>query len=223
MVYDELRSLIIQARLAPGTRLVEQEVAARLGVSRTPVRAALARLQQEGLLAPAPTGTGTSLRAVVAPLTHGDGEEVFHLMGALEGVAARHAAALAQDTRLRLSDELKVLNTEFRRAAERRKGTQRSTVDADAEFHRRLVESAAGPRLLALHALMQPQAERYERAYLSLLTDDADAVEEDHLAIIRGIRDGDGPETQRAAQAHWRNAAERLRWAMQAGGERGAW
>lgn len=223
MVYEELRSMIIQARLAPGTRLVEQEVAARLGVSRTPVRAAFARLQQEGLLRPVPTTTGTGLRPVVAPLTRDDGEEVFQLMGSLEGVAAKQAASLARDDRLRLADEMKVLNSELRRASERRRGSQRNAIDADADFHRCLMEAAAGPRLLVLHAIMQPQAERYERVYMAALSQVADEIEDEHLAIIRGIRDGDGADTQRAVLAHWRNAAERLRWAMQAGGERGQW
>jgi len=48
MVYRELRELIVSGRLAPGTRLVETMVADRLGVSRTPVRSAFQRLQQEG-------------------------------------------------------------------------------------------------------------------------------------------------------------------------------
>lgn len=221
-VHEELRTLIIQGRLAPGARVIEQEIAARLGVSRTPVRTALARLQQEGLLTPVRAGTGTALRPVVTPLTRQDGEEVFQLMGALESLAGRQAAGLDRDNRLRLADELKVLNAEFRRAAERRRGL-RTPVDADADFHRKLVEGAGGPRLRALHAVMQPLSERYERVYLAVMTDAMDDIEDDHLAIIRAVRDGDAADSQRAVLGHWRNAAERLRWAMQAGGERGVW
>lgn len=223
MVYEELHSLIVQGRIAPGTRLVEQEIAARMGVSRTPVRAALARLQLEGLLTVRPTGTGTALRPAVAPLTRDDGEEVLLLMGALEGVAARQAAGLERDDRLRLADELKVLNTEFRRAVERRKGVHRSAVEADAELHRCLVAAAAGPRLRALHSLMQSQAERYERVYMAVMADVVGEIDDEHLTLVRALRDGDAADAQRAAQSHWRSGAERLRWAMQAAGERGAW
>jgi DNA-binding GntR family transcriptional regulator len=220
-VYDELRTLIIQGRMAPGARIIEQEVAARLGVSRTPVRAALTRLHQDGLLIANPTGTGTTTRLAIAPLTEEDGREVFQLMGALEGLAAREAAALDRQDRLRLADELKVLNGEFRRAAERRRGSHGSSVDLDAEFHRQLMNAAGGTRLRAMHTALHPHAERYERAYLITLTDTLDQIEEDHLAIVRAIRDGDAADAQRAAASHWRNAADTLQWAMHVSGERG--
>ena len=94
-VYERLRELIIDGRLAPGTRIVETDVAARLGVSRTPVRGALQRLQQEGFVVDSPTLQQT--RPTVAPLTSEDARELFLLVGALEGLAAssrrvRHAA-----------------------------------------------------------------------------------------------------------------------------------
>jgi DNA-binding GntR family transcriptional regulator len=54
-VYQQLRALIIDGRLAPGTRIVETDVATRLGVSRTPVRGAFQRLQQEGYVVDSPT------------------------------------------------------------------------------------------------------------------------------------------------------------------------
>src|ERR687889_2594538 len=89
-VYERLRELIIDGRLAPGTRIVETEVAARLGVSRTPVRGALQRLQQEGYVVDSPTLQQT--RPTVAPLTSDDARDLFLLVGALEGLAAYRAA-----------------------------------------------------------------------------------------------------------------------------------
>src|SRR5678809_266639 len=91
-VYERLRALIIDGRLAPGTRIVETEVAARLGVSRTPVRGALQRLQQEGFIVDSPTLQQT--RPTVAPLTSEDARELFLLVGALEGLAAHRAASV---------------------------------------------------------------------------------------------------------------------------------
>ncbi|HJU65178.1 MAG TPA: GntR family transcriptional regulator, partial [Gemmatimonadaceae bacterium] len=96
-VYHQLRTLIVEARLAPGTRLVESEIAARLGVSRTPVRSALQRLQQEGYVIASPHLQ--NVRLTVAPLTREDSRELFHLVGELEGLAARGAAELPASDR----------------------------------------------------------------------------------------------------------------------------
>src|SRR5204862_3341541 len=89
-VYQRLRDLIVQGLLAPGSRVVETEVASRLGVSRTPVREALQRLQQEGFVVGAPGAQ--QARLTVAPLTKADVHEVLNIVGELEGLAARWAA-----------------------------------------------------------------------------------------------------------------------------------
>src|SRR5688500_13415152 len=89
-VYGRLRDLIVQGSLAPGSRIVETEIATRLGVSRTPVHEALQRLQQEGFVMGAP-GAQQS-RLTVAPLTQDDVHELLDIVGALEGLGARRAA-----------------------------------------------------------------------------------------------------------------------------------
>src|SRR5258705_385629 len=89
-VYERLRALIVDGRLAPGARIVETDVASRLGVSRTPVRGALQRLQHEGYVVDSPTLQQT--RPTVAPLTSEDALDLFLLVGALEGLAAFRAA-----------------------------------------------------------------------------------------------------------------------------------
>src|SRR5687768_9042809 len=73
VVYHRLRELIVRGRLAPGARIIETVIAARLGVSRTPVRAALQRLQQEGYVVVA--SPGQQSRMAVAPLTQEDALE----------------------------------------------------------------------------------------------------------------------------------------------------
>ena len=81
-VYERLRELIIDGRLAPGARIVETDVAARLGVSRTPVRGALQRLQQEGFVVDSPTLQQT--RPTVAPLTSEDARELLLEFGDID-------------------------------------------------------------------------------------------------------------------------------------------
>jgi Transcriptional regulators len=84
-VYLRLRELIVHGLLAPGSRVVETEVASRLGVSRTPVREALQRLQQEGFVVGA--AGAQQARLTVAPLTRADVHELLNIVGELEGSA----------------------------------------------------------------------------------------------------------------------------------------
>src|SRR3954468_9798095 len=110
-VYARLRDLIVEGLLAPGSRIVETEIASRLGVSRTPVREALQRLQQEGYVMGSP-GAQQS-RLTVAPLTQNDVYELLNIVGALEGMGARGAASLPQNDRRNLARDLKALNADF--------------------------------------------------------------------------------------------------------------
>ena len=101
-VYLRLRDLIVQGLLAPGSRVVETEVASRLGVSRTPVREALQRLQQRGLLV---LGSGRGL--VVAHLSQQQVVELYAMREILEGSAARFAARHANELlQVRLQKDL---------------------------------------------------------------------------------------------------------------------
>src|SRR5213082_3797669 len=106
-VYARLRDLIVQGSLSPGSRIIETEIASRLGVSRTPVREALQRLQQEGYVMGSP-GAQQS-RLTVAPLTRDDVYELLNIVGALEGMGARGAALLSQTERRNLVRDLKAL------------------------------------------------------------------------------------------------------------------
>src|SRR5213076_3388596 len=107
-VYARLRDLIVQGSLAPGSRIIETEIATRLGVSRTPVREALQRLQQEGFVNGTP-GAQQS-RLTVAPLTRADVHELLNVVGALEGLGAFEAAALEETRRRALAAELREIN-----------------------------------------------------------------------------------------------------------------
>src|SRR5215207_7737784 len=157
-VYERLRELIIDGRLAPGARIVETDVAARLGVSRTPVRGALQRLQQEGFVVDSPTLRQT--RPTVAPLTSDDARELFVLVGALEGLAAHRAALGSPSQRSALATTLATINRALAAAVAAARPDHRRIFELDEQFHRSYME-AAGPRVLAMHGRVKPQAERY--------------------------------------------------------------
>ena len=219
-VYERLRALIIDGRLAPGTRLVETDIASRLGVSRTPVRGALQRLQQEGYVVDSPTLRQT--RPTVAPLTSDDAHELFVLVGALEGLAAARAALGTPAERTALATELAEINDAFRSAATASRPDHGRIFELDERFHRCYMQ-AAGRRVRSLHDTVKPQAERYERLYVSMLTPELHTSVVEHRAIIRAIRAGDAPAAQAAVETNWRNAAERLTAVVTATGERGSW
>ncbi len=220
-VYLRLRDLIVQGLLAPGSRVVETEVATRLGVSRTPVREALQRLQQEGFVVGAPGAQ--QARLTVAPLTRADVHELLNIVGELEGLAARWTAALPVPERRALVKELKALNAEFHRTGRSAPIDHGGLYEADERLHRRIVEASAGPRLIAMHDSVKPQAERYIRMYISMLTSDLKASVAEHDAMIGAIEEGLADDAQTAMQLNWRNAAERIAKVISVAGERGSW
>jgi DNA-binding GntR family transcriptional regulator len=219
--YRQVRDLIVAGRLAPGAPLVEADVSERLGVSRTPVRAALQRLKQEGFVRA--SRAGTMLRAMVAPLTADDMREVFLMVGALESTAARMAAGLDEIRRRALADEMALLADDLHLASASRPPDLVRAHDLHACFHRAFAAAAAGPRLLGELAVLQPQAERYERVYTSAVVSAFDEAAREHAEIVQAIRAGDPEGVERAVARNWRGSADRYGQVVTILGERGNW
>ncbi len=219
--YEKLRELIVWGRLAPGSRIVESEIAERLQVSRTPARSALHRLRQEGYVAS--LDRASEQRLIVAPLTQEDGRELFYIVGQLEGLAAHMAAELPPPARAALVRRLRQRNRELAQAARAPRSESPRIFELDAAFHQTYVEAGAGPRLLALHAAINPQAERYGRLYVNALVDEIETSVEEHDAIVRRVAAGEPAEAQQAVETNWRNAAARLARVITTLGERGNW
>jgi DNA-binding GntR family transcriptional regulator len=219
--YDQIRELIVWGRLSPGSRIVESEIADRLGLSRTPTRSALHRLQQEGYVSV--LTRGKERRLIVAPLTQDDARELFHIVGQLEGLAARSAAERPMAQRVEVVARLVELNRDLGKAAREPRPDPLRIFDLDTAFHRSYVESGAGARLLALHDAIKPQAERYIRLYISALVDEIATSVDEHDTIIRHIRLGDPVAARQAVDTNWSNAAVRLSKVIATLGERGSW
>ena len=156
----------------------------------------------------------------VAPLTKEDARELLQIVGELEGIAAREAAALEDTARERVAKDMAALNSSFKRASSS-KDPAGALYDLDEKFHRRYVEAGAGPRLKAIHEAVKPQAERYIRMYVALLLDTAPTAGSEHEAIVEAIRSGNPAAAQRAVQTNWRHAAERIGKAIDVMGEQG--
>jgi DNA-binding GntR family transcriptional regulator len=217
--YHELRRIIVWGQLPPGSRISERTVAERLKLSRTPVRSALHRLEQEGFVSA--HGAGRERRLIVAPLTMHDGLEVFTIVGHLEGLAARTAAELPGPQRKALVARLRTVNDALRTESGK-KGDATRFFDLDGEFHRLYVEEVVGPRLLTLHQAIKPQSERYTRLYVSVLLDQIATSVREHERIAASIARGDPDAAQKAVETNWHNAADRLTEIIAQYGERGS-
>jgi DNA-binding GntR family transcriptional regulator len=167
--YQEIRALILTGDLAPGTPLTEEALADVVGVSRTPVREALRRLESELYVT-----RRSASRLVVAEWSRDDLSEIFALRAMLEGHAAARAAIRITDAALA---ELLQINRTITAAVQA--GAQDGGPDIAAfitgnrEFHAIIVREAASPRLAAILAtlvdqpLVRQTAMRYSAAELA--------------------------------------------------------
>jgi len=118
---------------------------------------------------------------------------------------------------------MRELNGGLRQAAAATRPDPMRIFHLDTSFHQSYVEAGAGPRLLALHNAIKPQAERYVRLYTSALVDEIAQSVVEHERIIEEIDTGGAEGARRAVQRNWRNAAGRLSSVIQTLGERGSW
>jgi DNA-binding GntR family transcriptional regulator len=218
-VYRQLRDLIVSLKLSPGTSLSESELTVRLGVSRTPIRQVLQRLQQEGFAVVQQVGWVS--RMLVAPMTLEDMRELHAILSVLEGLAARSAAELPAEERTALASRLRQLNEELRVAW--RAGAVRDAQDLHVQFHRAFVEAAAPRRLRSELDALQPQVERYERVYTGAIASEFSQSLEEHEAIAAAIASGDADLAERSVIDNWRRGSERYAKVVRNLGERGSW
>ena len=219
--YAQVRELIVHGRLAPGGRVIESELAERLGISRTPVRSALHRLQGEGYVVSRRGGRRTQLS--VAPLTREDGRELFWIVGELEALAAHRVANGDGADRRETAEALLRTNEVLLLASNADAPDPGRLFDLHTRFHQTYVDACAGPRVQAMHEVVKPQAERYRRLYSTALGGHIHASLAEHEAIIHAIQRGDADAAEQAVKANWRNAGERLARVIDRVGERGSW
>ena len=219
--FTELRQLIVCGHLPPGSWVVEAHVAERLGLSRTPVHAALQRLHHEGYVV---THQGARRgRVLIAPLTREDARELYAIVGHLEVFASKLVVALPPRDRMRLADELVAFNGELHAIASRQPPDPRRVFDIDKAFHAAIVAAAGGSRLAALHQSVTPQVERYWRLYASSIINELHLSVAEHAAIIQATRSGDAGAIAAAVRQNWDGGFERISRLIEVFGERGSW
>ncbi len=202
-VQKDAYTLILEAIDAglykPGDRLVESELADRLGVSRTPVREALQRLETQSML----TRDGRSL--IVASLDHNQLSELYVVRSELEGLAARLAARHASDEEIRV---LQGMVAEDRRLL---RGDPRALSRANKRFHRQIHLASHNRFLIQQLDLVHRSMALMATTSLAAEGRDEEALDE-HDAIVAAIAAHDGDAAYRALKTHISKAFEtRLR------------
>lgn len=200
IISDELRSAIMYGSLAPGSQLGEADLAARLGVSRGPLREAMQRLVQEGLLRSEP-----HRGLFVITLAEDDMEDVYLARLAIERAACRMIMARNRGEALvRLTEALQALVE----AAGQRDRIAMS--DADQAFHQVLVASSGSPRLERMTQTLLVEARMCLNALQEKYPEPDDLVEE-HRKLVEAINDGDEERLLRLIEEHMTDSIERLR------------
>ncbi len=191
VVFENLRTAILEGNLKAGQRLMEVQLAEQLGVSRTPIREAIRKLELEGLVVMLPRKG-----AYVANMSFKDLIDVLEIRASLEGLAA----SLATE-RLREEDisELERVAKEFETSV--REANIDNVLKKDVEFHEKIFLMANNKKLYQLITSLWEQVHRFRVTYVSNYDASLSLVDE-HNRILEAIKSGDCELAKKYATEH---------------------
>ena len=197
---DRLRQAIVTGRLQPNERLVESDLARSLGVSRTHVRAALVRLEHEGLVEHE-RHRGARVRLV----SESEAVEILETRAVLEGLVARLAAerATAEDV-----GDLKGILADMQRLREA--DDLLAVSDLNAQLHRRLLEISGHDTTARLIGALNSQMVRFQYRTI-LLPGRSERSFAEHAEIIAAVATHDGERAEAGMRTHLSSVADALR------------
>ena len=208
-VYNALRDAIVSGDLAPGARLRDQDLAERLGVSRTPVREALQRLEDEGLIE---TNPRASTR--VAPLDARSARDAFPVVAALHALATRHAVPrlTPQDiTHMRSANERLA-----RLIAAPDPHAVLQAIQADDDFHTVALDAAGNPEIVSALSRVMPKVRRLEYAQFGSLAGRKSVQQ--HEAILAACERGDVAAAAVLVEENWLSLGQLIAASLEGAG-----
>ena len=196
-VRDELLKLMRTGAVKPGESINEVQLAAEIGVSRTPLREALISLETEGQIE-SESGKGFRFAAMSA----GEFEDLAPVIAALEGLALDLSPAYRLP---KLGRQLARMAAEFDADA----AAHKTIMTRDDDWHGTMLSACPNQRLLAIITSLRQSFHRYESL---LVSDEAivGRVAAEHAAIAHCLTEGDLPGAKEALAANWRNGANRI-------------
>ena len=194
VVFNTLRQAILRGEMEPGERLMEIQLADKLGVSRTPIREAIRKLELEGLVIMIPRKG-----AEVAHITEKDMRDVLEVRAALEELAATLACRNVTPERI---EELKMANKRFEAAIISKDVV--AIVDADVNFHDIIYAMTDNQRLIQIINNLREQMYRYRVEYLKDERNYPTLMRE-HSEIVEGLMTKDKGRVTEAMHKHVKN------------------
>lgn len=210
VVCETLRGAIRKGKLKPGERLMESQLAEDLGVSRTPVREAIRKLELEGYVIMMPR-RGT----YVANLSIRDVNEVFEIRTSLDSLASGLAAERITDEELERLQRLLVAIGGYIEENDMDK-----IVECDTEFHDLLYQASRNSRLVGIIFNLREQLTRFRSTSMAF-PGRLKATLEEHRRIVEAIAQGDVAEARAAAEYHMEKSEQTLLESMEAMKNRG--
>lgn len=199
IVADRIRTAIMRGTFPPGTQLGEVELAARLGVSRGPLREAMQRLVAEGLLR-----SERHRGLFVRDLDAADVRDVHHARASVERAAG---LLLIDGDREQAADLLAAALADIEEAV--RAGDPVAVADADHAFHTELVAASGSPRLRRMADGLLVET-RMCLAALQQTAPPADGLLAEHRELVDAIRAGDRDRLTATLDAHMADAVDRI-------------
>jgi DNA-binding GntR family transcriptional regulator len=199
-IYQSLREWIVRGDLEPGEKIKDKELAVQLGVSRTPVREALRKLQDEGLVE-----TAANRWTQVASLTIRDAERIYPIIQKLEELALTLAFPKLSRQHIR---SMKNSNSQLKVALSH--NDAHAAMAADAAFHQILIDAAENPELTTILEQLKVKYKRIELAYFG----NADlllASFEEHQMLISALESKNFEAANQALASNWQASIERLK------------
>ena len=196
VVFNTLREAILKGELKPGERLMELQLAAKLGVSRTPIREAIRMLEQEGLAVTLPRKG-----AEVAKMTEKDMEDVLQIREALDELAAKIACEQISEEQL---EELVATMHEFEEST--KTDNVKKIAEADVKFHDNIYQSTGNPKLVNMLNNLREQMYRYRVEYLKDENNYPTLMKE-HKDIVEGLVRKNKMQVTETMHQHVKNQA----------------
>jgi len=190
IVFESMREAILSGVLQPGERLMEIQLAEEMGVSRTPVREAIRKLELENFVVMIPRKG-----AYVAGVSSKDVADVFEIRSALEGLAAGLAAERITE------DELEQMERVLFYRANEGELDLEQIVKSDTDFHALVYKASRNDRLIQILENLREQIQRFRATSLAVPGRNKLALEE-HRMIVEALRNHDSEEAQALAMAH---------------------
>jgi len=200
VIFETLRKAIVSGDIKPGERLMEVSLANQMGVSRTPVREAIRRLEAEGLVTMTPR-KGTH----VAELSVKDIMDVLEVRTVLDKLATNLAAKRMQPSQLKA---LENVHKQYIACVE--KNNIKGAIKKDVEFHDLIYAASGNPRLVAVAGSLREHVYRFRVIYMSGGDPIAENVLNEHEEILAALKEAQSDIASNLAEKHIRNQMETI-------------